>query len=104
MRSDRFPYVEVVVTIGTWSNVIWAYIDTGFDGGLLLPARIGRGVYADPDYGPFRVADDYVLRVPCWPGTLELNGTEYSVDVAAVGSRCLLGRQVTDNLTVCFER
>ncbi len=101
--SDRFPYLEVVLTIGTWTVVDWAYIDTGFESGLLIPARLSQAIPAHSDRVPFRMADGVLVSAPFWSGTLELNGQEFPVDVAAIGQRFLLGRQITDRFNICFE-
>ncbi len=101
--SVPFPYVEVVLTIGTWSLVEAALVDTGFDGGLLIPAYLRHEVLAEPGWVPLRMPDGSMVRAASWSGTVDVDGRTYNADVAALGSRFLLGRQVTDNFTVCFE-
>ena len=69
-ESGSYPCIELILTIGTWDLDAFATLDTGFDGGLLIPIGVGR---------------------------------EFRVEVAAIGSRFLLGREVLDRMGVCFE-
>ena len=44
--SERYPYVEIVINIGTMILVDEAYIDTGFEAGLLIPAYLEYEILA----------------------------------------------------------
>ena len=102
--SDRFPYVEIEVSIGTWSFVESAYIDTGFEGGLLIPSYLKDEVLAGYVLTPLEVADGAVVLAPQWDGQLELNGHKFRIEVSALGSRFLLGRDVIDMLSLHLDR
>lgn len=104
VTSGRYPYTEFIVTIGTWTLVEEAYLDTGFEGGLLLPAYLEDEILASPDRTKFEIADGAMVMLPAWTGYIELSTCQFSVEVAAMGSRFLLGREILDKLTVCFER
>src|SRR5947207_12751947 len=71
MTTDRpFPWIEFGVSIGTWDLVDYAYPDTGFEGGLLIPAGVGREIVASPDRVPLCLADGAIVQLPCLTGTL----------------------------------
>ena len=100
-----YPYVEAIITIGTWSIVEFVCLDTGYDGGLIVPAKLVYEVSAEPDRGPFAMADGAVIRAPFWAGTVEIDDHIFNnIGIAAMGPRFLIGREVLDQMTVCFVR
>lgn len=103
MNELPYPWIEFALTIGTWDIDDLAYPDTGFEGGLLIPAGIGREVLASPAWIPMRLADGAAVQVRSWAGIVETAGRRFSVEVAAMGTRYLLGREVLDQVEVCFE-
>jgi hypothetical protein len=60
-------------------------------------------VLASPSWVPTRLADGGILDVRSWRGTLEIADHRFSVEVAAMGTCYLLGREVLDQMEVCFE-
>jgi hypothetical protein len=43
-----YPYIEAVITIGTWSAIEYVLLDTGYDGGLVIPADRVDDIWAIP--------------------------------------------------------
>jgi predicted aspartyl protease len=103
MSEIPYPWIEFSLSIGTWDVADLAYPDTGFDGGLLIPTGSGREVLASPDWVPMRLADGETVQVRSWGGIVEIAGRRFPVEVAAMGTRYLLGREVLDQMEVCFE-
>ena len=103
LLSSHYPWIEFIISIGTWTFDGAAYIDTGFEGGLLIPVSISREIVAQGDRGRLQVGDGAVVPAMSWTGVLELNGSTFTCDVSALGSRFLLGREVIDRVEVCFE-
>ena len=103
LTSTLYPWVEFAVSIGTWTYADVAYVDTGYEGGLLIPVAVSRDILADGDRGRLQVGDDAIVPATTWTGVLELNGATFSCDISALGSRFLLGREVIDKLEVCLE-
>src|SRR5690349_7278707 len=103
MSEIPYPWIEFSLTIGTWDVADLAYPDTGFDGGLLVPIGVGREVLASPTWTPLRLADGEAVEVRSWTGELEIEGRTFHIEVAALGARYLLGREVLDQLELCFE-
>ena len=56
MNAAPYPWIEFSLTIGTWDIDDRAYPDTGFEGGLLIPAGVGREVLASLALVPMRLA------------------------------------------------
>lgn len=100
-NSDVFPYIEFILTIGTWDYVGEAYADTGFEGGL-IPAGLGREVLGRSYWSEFAIPGGYVVSAMTWDGFIEIADRRHRVEVAAYGSRFLLGREILDQMEVCF--
>ena len=98
-----YPFVEVVVSVGTWDFAVEAYPDTGFEGGLSIPLGMAREIVAEAQWSAVRLADGVEREVPSWPAVLELEGRRFDVGVVAIGRGSLLGREVLDLLEICFH-
>src|SRR5688500_18038629 len=98
-----YPRLELMLSIGTWDATLEAHPDTAFEGGLSIPQGMGREVLAEPDTRLQRLADDEIREVDAWAGTVELLGHSFPVEVVSLGSRYLLGREVLDEMEICFE-
>ncbi len=103
MSEIPYPWIEFGLSIGTWDVADLAYPDTGFDGGLLIPAGTGREVLASPAWVPMRLADGETIQVRSWGGIVEIADHRFPAEVAAMGTRYLLGREMLDQMEVCFE-
>jgi predicted aspartyl protease len=98
-----YPLVEFELSVGTWGFAGEAYPDTGFEGGLAIPRELALEIDASAYGAPWRLADGSLIRVDGWVGVLTLNGRRLSVEVLALGSRCLLGREILDHTEICFR-
>lgn len=100
-----YPYVEAVITIGIWSVIDYVWLDTGYEGGVIVPARLVDEIWAEPEREPFAMADGIIIRAPQWTGSIQIEDHSFqNVGIAAMGPRFLLGREVLDQMTVCFVR
>jgi hypothetical protein len=91
MSEIPYPWVEIGLTIGTWDVVDLAYLDTGFDGGLLVPAGIGREVLASPAWVPLRLADGETVQVRSWGGIVNIADHPFAVELPRWGRDTCLG-------------
>ncbi len=82
-----YPWIEFIVSIGTWDMSELAYVDTGYDGALLIPAGLGREILAEPYHVLLEVGDGAVAKAPSWSGFVELDGHRFQGEVSALGSR-----------------
>jgi hypothetical protein len=98
-----YPLVEFVLTVGGWDTEGEALPDTAFEGGLAIPVGVGREIVADPARTELVLADASLVRAPSWDGYLELEEHSFRVEVVALGSAFLIGREVLDQLEICFE-
>jgi hypothetical protein len=98
-----YPMLEFALTIGGWQIVDELYPDSGFEGGLAIPVGVDREILAEPYPLPLALADGSTRTARAWGGILDLEGHTFRVEVVALGSRYLLGREVLDQLEICFE-
>jgi hypothetical protein len=99
----KYPLLEFVLVVGTWETEVEAFPDTGFEGGLTIPRSMAGEILAEPDTGLFQMADRRVIEAPSWIGSIELGSHTFPVEVVALGDRFLLGRDVLDQLEICFR-
>ncbi len=99
----KYPFLEFVLSIGTWDTAEEAYADTDCDTGLSIPAGVGREILAEPDVTLVRLPGGEMREVPSWMGTVEICGRQFRTEVVALGNRYLLGREVLDHVEICFE-
>jgi predicted aspartyl protease len=99
-----YPLVEVGITIGTYDTVDYAYPDTGFDGGLIIPIGIGQEVISAGYRKQFRLANGQIYHALAWNGFVTIGEAQFKTEIAALGGQYLLGRQILDQLEICFIR
>lgn len=98
-----YPYLDIGIVVGTWQTTAHVYPDTGFEGGLMIPAGVGREVLASPSDAQFMLPGRYVVEAPLWTGRVSIGNMEFDADIVAYGDRFLLGRDVLDQLEICFS-
>ena len=110
VSSSRFPYLPILVHIGTRRTVeqsieIEPLVDTGFDGGVVIPQAL-----LDPSLTPdsqtiWTLADGTDVLAPAYLGYVEIgNLSAVSTAIIALGDEALLGRAVTNRFRLIFER
>jgi hypothetical protein len=100
----RYPEVQVILSIGTMDLEIEAWLDTGFEGGIAIPASMEHDILASAGESTVQVADGHQIIVPTWMGSVEIAEAVFQCEVVALGSRVLLGLQVMDRMDVLFQR
>src|SRR5258708_35462983 len=103
LAASAFPYLEVEISIGTWSTVAEVYLDTGLEGGLLIPEHLEPAILASPAVGLLKIANEELVEAAFWTGRIEFGGVRFLVEIAAMGTRFLLGREILDQLDIRFE-
>jgi hypothetical protein len=103
LNTPAYPLVGFTLEVGTWDTAGEGYPDTGFEGGVTIPVGCGREVLAEPQSAPFRMADGTTVHAPSWTGVLEVDGHRFTVEVIAIGDSYLIGREILDQLEICFS-
>jgi len=103
MDAPAYPLLEFVLTIAACDISGSAYPDTGFEGGLIIPVGVGRELVASGVTVPWRLADGSIRTAQTWNGVLELEEHSFRVQAIAMGNRYLIGREILDQLEICFQ-
>jgi hypothetical protein len=99
----RYPELQLILSIGTMDLEIEAWLDTGFEGGVTIPASMEHDILANAGDSTIQLADGHRMRVPTWIGTVEIADAVFPCEVIALGNRMLLGLQVMDRMDVLFQ-
>lgn len=103
IANQRFPYISVVLEIGTRQEPIEALIDTGFDGDLTVPAVL---LQESNPIASFKcvLADGSEIESLVYRGRVRLGGfAPIVVEILAIGDEPILGRGVTDRFMVILD-
>jgi predicted aspartyl protease len=97
-----WPLLEVVVAVGAWVETVDVILDTGYDGGLIVPTRVGSEIEARGIRGRLVMPDGGVHVVDTWSGEIDIHRRVFPVRVRCFGTEFILGREVLDQMEVCF--
>lgn len=98
-----YPYLQVRCRIAAREFDASALVDTGFDGGLVIPVSRRRGLPEPPREVIVRLGDGSVSRTAEFVGTVLLGNRQMQVTVLFLGDEYLIGRQIVDQLRLCFH-
>ncbi|MCH9040399.1 MAG: hypothetical protein J4N94_06205 [Chloroflexi bacterium] len=104
--SDRYPYLDVLVTIRGWHERISALIDTGFTGNLVLPSSLLSPEIGLPDGRiEWQLADESLVTAPLYLGDIEILGIPVisASSVTFLGSDFIVGRGIVDRFKVTLD-
>ena len=84
-----FPLIEFHLTVGTWDVVELGYVDTGFEGAVIIPDGAGREIAAAPNQWSPHLYGTRTFHLHKFPYlVVSLNsGTVVNVLAVAHGSR-----------------
>jgi predicted aspartyl protease len=100
--SDDYPYLQVSCRVGNTQLRGRAYLDTGFDGGLVVP--VNEMGLAPVRLTPIELGDGSLTWLPESRGEIEIGAARFRANVLFAGEEYLLGREVLDRMRVCFDR
>jgi predicted aspartyl protease len=98
-----FPLIEIGVVIGSESLVGEALPDTGYNGAVIIPIDVGHQLGAPSEEVRLTMADGFRVPVEAWVGELLIGNRTFEVSVRALGNEFIIGRQVLDQMEICFE-
>ena len=103
--SYSYPFLDLRISIKSFRSNIPAYIDTGFDGYLIVPEYLVIEL-GEPDYvSEWELGDGSIVEAQDYLGTLEIVGLEENIEVriSAIGTEFILGRSIIDRYCVLFD-
>jgi predicted aspartyl protease len=104
--SNRYPYLDIRVTIGDWRGESSALPDTGFTAELVVPETLLNQDIGFPDeHIAVEVGDGRIVNSPVYLGAIEIPGlsTIPDVTIIAIGNEFIIGRGIIDLFRVTFE-
>jgi predicted aspartyl protease len=104
--TPAYPYVEIEFIVGTFrSPTILAYVDTGFDGYLIIP--IAQASFLGPPHfsAPWELGDGSVVHAQEYRGDILVSGLAVNIParITLLGEEYLVGRSVVDHLRITFD-
>jgi hypothetical protein len=77
----------------------------GFDGEIILPATYLSQLGDADGQGKWRLADGSIVDAPYFQGLLRFVGltSTYSVTISLLGNQAMVGRSLTDHLTLILD-
>jgi predicted aspartyl protease len=105
--TPAYPYVEVTFVVGTFrSPPILAYVDSGFDGYLLVPATQATLLGPPQLSTRWELGDGSVVQAQEYRGEIEVSGLSLIIParITCLGEEYLLGRGIVDRLRMTFDR
>lgn len=103
-KHSPYPYLRVNCVIQRRVFDILGYVDTGYEGGVIIPEAEGFGLLDSAEQVPIQLADGTLHFEVQYHGVLSFDGLEIPVSVLFLGKEYLIGREVVDQLHLCFHR
>lgn len=104
--SDRFPFVEIAWEVRGQSGQILAFIDTGFDGYLMLPSEWLYQFGMPDTLDWWQLADGSIVVTPVYEGFASIKGIDehLPVKVIVMGDEVIVGLKFLCHYLVILER
>lgn len=105
IESREYPFLPVTLEIRNIHESVPAFVDTGFDGFLILPDRYLPQL-GPPDFvGRWTLADGSTVEAAEFRGTVRIAGLQPLVQarITCLGTEFILGRAVVDRFSVTFD-
>ena len=104
--TPAYPYVEVTFTIGAFrAPTILAYVDSGFDGYLLVPAAQATLVGPPQFSTSWELGDGSVVQAQEFRSEIQVSGLPLTIParITFLGEEYLLGRGIIDRVRMTFD-
>lgn len=102
--SSRFPYLPVRIHVRDRYESGEALLDTGFDGGIVVPSSFFSNAEQPDWYTWWTVADNRRVLAPVYRGTVELDGLgPFPTLITALGDELLVGLQVANRFSILLD-
>lgn len=102
--SRSFPYLPLSVVIHGYRATFSAFLDTGFDGDVVLPSGT-LPAQISPDHDTrWELADHSRILVPTFHGTAQLGQfAPFAVAAIVLGDEPIIGRQAIRRFSVTLD-
>ncbi len=104
--TPAYPYLDLEFTIGAFrSPIILAYVDTGFDGYLIIPTA-RTALLGPPQFSaPWELGDGSIVQAQEYRGDIHVSGLAVTIParITLLGEEYLVGRGIVDRLRMTFD-
>ncbi len=104
--SDQFPFVEIVWEVRGQISQTTAFVDTGFDGHLMLPTE-WIYQFGTPDaLDWWQLADGSIVVTPAYEGFISIKGLDERLPIKVIlaGDEPIIGLKLLRRYLVILER
>jgi len=105
IESREYPFLPVTVEAHQVHQEVLAFVDTGFDGFLILPETYLPQL-GTPDFvGRWSLADGSVVEAAEFRGTVAITGLQAVIQarITCLSTEIILGRAVVDRFAITFD-
>lgn len=105
LTSEDYPYLEVQVMVRDYKTQVRAYLDTGFDGYLIVPLSLATNLGMEDCVTQWELGDGSLIEAKEYFGAIEIPGLRTSLParITSLGDEFLIGRGIIDQLRVTFD-
>lgn len=98
-----YPYLDVRCHVHGREFAAPAYVDTGFDGGLVIPESEQVGMPDSHAITLIELGDASYTVGAEYVGRVSVGNRQFKASVLFLGNEYLLGREVVDQMRLCFH-
>lgn len=103
VTSSRFPYLPIKVSVKK-DFELEALVDTGYDGGVILPPKLISNGEVSGWLVDCKLADDSMVKVPAYIGSVRLGNKKLNdITVLVMGDEPIIGREIIKHFKVIFD-
>ena len=102
--SSRFPYLPIQLHVRDHTYDGEALLDTGFDGGIVMPPHFFSGEETPDHHVWWTLADASRRLAPVYRGSVELEGLgSFPIFVTVLGDEPIIGLEVINRFSVLLD-
>jgi predicted aspartyl protease len=101
--SHNYPYLDITCWVGAQKLQGSAYVDTGFDGCLIVPEAEAKKLMVPFHPTVVELGDGSLRLAHEHRGVIEIGQARFRATVLFLGNEYLLGREVVDRMRICFH-
>ncbi|AOQ23304.1 hypothetical protein MTAT_18360 [Moorella thermoacetica] len=105
-HSYEYPYIDLSISVGKYKENVHAYIDTGFEGYIVLPENYVEKIGSPAFISNWEVADGALVAAAEYIGTIVIPDIGFTLmaRITCLGNEILIGRAVIDHLRLIFDQ
>src|SRR3989338_10655869 len=104
VTSSRFPYLPVNISITEKEFELEALLDTGYDGGVVLPPMFITNGEVSGWLVDCKLADNSIVEVSAYLGSVRLGNKKLNnTTVLVMGDEPIIGREVIKHFKIILD-